>query len=624
MSAYHKIKSLEVKGGFLDGVKIEFDDNLNCLIGGRGTGKTTVIEFIRYALMMMPDADVARDLHGQIEGLVLNNLGSGRLRLQVQTKDGLTYFVDRSANEDSEVFDENEEPTAITLDRGVFRAEIYSQNQIEDIANSPRFQLDIIDKFVEKEIGEIYSKVRAVRRNLSHNAAEVIKLNGEIAELSEGLTELDVVSEKLKAFKIPDGEDADLINKELSKKSLRDRETRTIERANDFLLWVRESRQDFLEEFKDRAKRVVDHDVSQGPNGDIIGRIETVLSEFSASAVEELAMILKGVETSQGTVKSAEAELQKAHLEQEKIYRELIEKHEEQKGAAKERALLYKKQNELLERKKEVEGKKGLFSEKMQQRERFIEKLSELRDSRFEIRQKVANDLNSKLLPDIRVSVTQFGSKDEYREALVKPLRGTGRQYNSIADRIVNSIAPQDFVRMIQTNSAQELVAHLSIDEEKANWLISHLKDSEDIYEIETVELHDRPKVELKDGAEYKDSTELSTGQKCTTILPILLLESDSPLLVDQPEDNLDNKFIYETVVKKICEEQKTRQLIFVTHNPNIPVLGDAKKVFVMNSTGKKASIQTSGTVDEVKDEIETLLEGGREAFELRKQRYGH
>lgn len=52
---YHKIKSLEVKGGFLDGMKIEFDDNLNCLIGGRGTGKTTVIEFIRYALGKMPD-----------------------------------------------------------------------------------------------------------------------------------------------------------------------------------------------------------------------------------------------------------------------------------------------------------------------------------------------------------------------------------------------------------------------------------------------------------------------------------------------------------------------------------------------------------------------------------------
>ncbi len=623
MSAYHKIKSLEVKGGFLDGVKIDFADNLNCLIGGRGTGKTTVIEFIRYALMM-PDAGVARDLHGQIEGLILNNLGSGRLRLQVQTKDGLTYFVDRSANEAPEVFNENEEPTAITLDRGVFRAEIYSQNQIEDIANSPRFQLDIIDKFVEKEIGEIYSKIRAVRRNLSHNAAEVIKLNGEIAELSEGLTELDVVSEKLKAFMIPDGEDADLINKELSKKSLRDRETRTIERANDFLQWVRESRQVFLEGLEDRAKRVVDPDVSQWPNGDIIGRIETVLSGFSVTARDGLARIQKSVEATDGTINGAERDLQKAHLEQEKIYRELIEKHEKQKGAAKERALLYKKQNELLERKKEVEGRKGVLSEKMQQRERFIEKLSELKDSRFEIRQKVAKDLNSKLLPDIRVSVTQFGSKDEYREALVKPLRGTGRQYNSIVDKIVNSIAPQDFVRMIQTNSAQELVAHLNIDEERANWLISHLKDSEDIYEIETVELHDRPKVELKDGTEYKDSTELSTGQKCTTILPILLLESDSPLLVDQPEDNLDNKFIYETVVKKICEEQKTRQLIFVTHNPNIPVLGDAKKVFVLNSTGKKASIQTSGTVDEVKDEIETLLEGGREAFELRKQRYGH
>lgn len=623
MSVYHKIKTLEVKGGFLDGMTIDFADDLNCLIGGRGTGKTTVIEFIRYTLMMMPDARLARDQHKQIEGLVLNNLGSGRIRLQVQTRDGLSYFVDRSANEDPEVFDENDEPTAITLDRAVFRAEIYSQNQIEDIANSPWFQLELIDKFIEKEIGEISSEIRTVCRNLSHNASEITKLKGEIAELSEGLTELDVVTEKLKAFRIPEGEDADLINRELSKKSLRDREIRTLDRADDFLLWVLESLQILSEESEDRAKRVVDSDVLQGPNKGLMGRIETAISELSASVREGLSHIRKSVETCQSTVRTTGEDLQKAHLEQEKAYREVIEKHEEQKGVAKERALLQKKQNELLERKKEVEGRKGLLSEKKEERERLLGRLSELRDSRFELRQKVAEELNGKLMPDIKVSVTQFGNKDEYRELLIKSLRGTGRKYTPLAERII-SIPPHDFVRMVQTNSSQELIDHLNIDEERANWLISQLKDTDDIYEIETVEQHDRPKIELKDGTEYKDSTELSTGQKCTTILPILLLESESPLLVDQPEDNLDNKYIYDTVVRKIREEQKTRQMIFVTHNPNIPVLGDAGRVFVLDSTGRKASIRTSGTVDEVKEDIETLLEGGREAFELRKERYGH
>jgi len=99
------------------------------------------------------------------------------------------------------------------------------------------------------------------------------------------------------------------------------------------------------------------------------------------------------------------------------------------------------------------------------------------------------------------------------------------------------------------------------------------------VFDIEIVELLDLPRIELLDGDAYKDSTMLSTGQKCTTILPILLLESESPLLIDQPEDNLDNRFIYETVVKSVSEMKAKRQLLFVTHNPNIPVLGDAEKV---------------------------------------------
>lgn len=115
-----------------------------------------------------------------------------------------------------------------------------------------------------------------------------------------------------------------------------------------------------------------------------------------------------------------------------------------------------------------------------------------------------------------------------------------------------------------------------------------------------------------------------STGQKSTSILPILLLDSDRPLLVDQPDDNLDNGFIYETIVKRISDVKRNRQLIFVTQNPNIPVLGDASKVFVFRSSGSKEWIEKEGTVDECRMHIITLLEGDEEAFRLRKQRYDY
>ncbi|MFY8201742.1 MAG: hypothetical protein ACOVLE_13785, partial [Pirellula staleyi] len=116
----------------------------------------------------------------------------------------------------------------------------------------------------------------------------------------------------------------------------------------------------------------------------------------------------------------------------------------------------------------------------------------------------------------------------------------------------------------------------------------------------------------------------LSTGQKCTTVLPLLLLESANPLLVDQPEDNLDNRFISEAVVEAILKMKSRRQMIFVTHNPNIPVLGDAERVFVLDSDGATARKSNEGTVDECKREIVNLLEGGENAFKVRKCRYAY
>ena len=122
--------------------------------------------------------------------------------------------------------------------------------------------------------------------------------------------------------------------------------------------------------------------------------------------------------------------------------------------------------------------------------------------------------------------------------------------------------------------------------------------------------------------ANFKDAAELSRGQKCTALLPILLARRDSPLIIDQPEDNLDNHFIFETVVNAVQRLKRHRQMIFITHNANIPVLAEADLVLVMNSDGRIGAVEKSGTVDECREQIIDLLEGGREAFELRSKRY--
>jgi len=139
-----------------------------------------------------------------------------------------------------------------------------------------------------------------------------------------------------------------------------------------------------------------------------------------------------------------------------------------------------------------------------------------------------------------------------------------------------------------------------------------------------TIELGDLPQIELLEGDSGATRWKLSTGQKCTTILPILLLESSNPLLVDQLEDNLDNRYIYDTVVNAIQQVKQRRQLILITHNPNIPVLGEASGVYVLTSTGERSRVANRGSVDDCKDEIINLLEGGKEAFVRRKERYNY
>ncbi len=123
----------------------------------------------------------------------------------------------------------------------------------------------------------------------------------------------------------------------------------------------------------------------------------------------------------------------------------------------------------------------------------------------------------------------------------------------------------------------------------------------------------------------------MSTGQKATAVLLLLLLESDAPLIVDQPEDDLDNRFITEGVVPRMREEKRRRQFVFSTHNANIPVLGDAELILGLKAQGEAehgtASVpdEYMASIDskEVRELVEEILEGGREAVEMRRLKYG-
>ena len=156
------------------------------------------------------------------------------------------------------------------------------------------------------------------------------------------------------------------------------------------------------------------------------------------------------------------------------------------------------------------------------------------------------------------------------------------------------------------------------------------------VMRIEELDLPPSTEIELNLSSDPKQPSfqkldDLSTGQKATAVLLLLLLESEAPLVVDQPEDDLDNRFISEGVVPNMRREKRRRQFVFATHNANIPVLGDAALIVAMEASGEagrgsaRLSHENIGSIDtpRVSELTEELLEGGRTAFEMRRKKYG-
>ena len=123
-----------------------------------------------------------------------------------------------------------------------------------------------------------------------------------------------------------------------------------------------------------------------------------------------------------------------------------------------------------------------------------------------------------------------------------------------------------------------------------------------------------------------KEFSKLSLGQQQSILLSILLFSNrNCPLLIDQPEDNLDSEFIYKTIVTNLRKIKEFRQVIIATHNANIAVLGDAELIVPLKSTSEKSHIMDRGSIDntDTKKITCSILEGGEKAFIRRKEIYG-
>lgn len=598
---------------------------LNCLIGARGTGKTTILELIRFALDALPSPELDPAARRRVESLIEQNLAGGRVELAIETADGLTYTITRAAGEDPIILDAGGRATEITLGAGAFfRADIYSQNEIESIADRATSQLKLLDRFEPERIATIHEQFALVYHALASNAGQLGPLQARLAGLAEELGALPGIEEKLRGYGAGNGESVEAINKAHALKALRDREVRAVASAGEFLNGYSQQLKGLVGCVHAKVHSIFSGDVGTGPNAEALAAIKRMLLNSGSELDTSLAAAHQRVELTLNELRSSWRSLSLSQHQQELAFRALIEQHEAAQGQAVERSRLERTRNDLLAKQRAREELRAQLADLQIMRTDMLHRLSELRDELFAIRRAVAERITLALRGTVRVRVLQSGNPEEYLSTLMDALRSSRLKHGVVAQKLVNAFMPARLVEIVRSGDTRPLVEEAEINEEQARKVVEALSSSEALYRLEAVDLPDLPSVELNDGGEYKPSQSLSTGQKCTTILPILLLESNNPLLIDQPEDNLDNRFIFECVVASIREMKPRRQMIFVTHNPNIPVLGDAEQVFVLESDGGNARLVRSGTVDECRQEIVTLLEGGEEAFKQRQNRYAY
>ena len=615
------IRGIRITHGFLGGLDTPLSEHLNCIIGARGTGKTSLIEFIRYALDLMPSGEPERR---RIMGIVEGNLAGGRIELSLTTCNGTDCTVSRTQGEPPMLLDGEGRPTGKAYLASLFGIDIFSQNEVERIADDIGSQLRLIDSFDQANLRDMDRAIADKEAELRENARRMVPLKREIAELEDAVSGLAAKEEQIRGFANVSGQDSKRMVKANAERAMREREAAIIPGMQEVFTKAVRGMKQLCREMENGLAfyRLEEFDTS--PNTALFDE----LGSHSAACRDEIsgkvAAIVQFMREAWPEFENIQGRLTEAHQAQELEYNSLLEQSNADRAAIVERRRLERERDELRKKNALLEEKRGLLRQCQEERDDLSDSLSEKREQRFTARKTIVDRINAAVGPSVRVTLEPSSNSTPYRDALVNALRGSQMQYSAVVDKITEHVTPAELAGMLGRGNAgrDELIRATGINPRQADIVMNVFKGEEARLEIEMTDLPDLTTIELLDGSAYKATKDLSTGQKCNAILPILLLDSDRPLIIDQPEDNLDNAFIHSTVVRSVAAVKRRRQLLFVTHNPNIPVLGEAEQMLVLESNGTEGRLRNSGSIEHCKDDIVNLLEGGKEAFEKRKEFY--
>ena len=614
--------------------EIEFNPQLTTIIGGRGSGKSSVLRFLRGAFGHDKDleklVEIKEDQKQFFKKVDENGLGvlKDDTRIEVYfVRDNLEYRIVYDKGNSSTVveqYDVTAKDYIPLLDEGFidfFQFEEYSQKQIFSIAQKPNSLRNRIDSAIPalEDILAAYRRQRQEYRSMTNTLRALQRAVQDKGKLNTEIKDLNSKIELLKQSDI-----SSLINQQQSFNQQRDYIRKYV---------------DYLKKLIDKLKTNIPEFESLQPfNSEVIDEkyrddVSKILNE-STSSLQDMGTLLK-----------------QKYTELDKIYKKATEQL--MAGSLYRDALISKQQ---FEKKKAELGAKGvtdmtdfekftrLLNQKNEELKQILLKEAELSkltqtilqqqqivsQKRIELSQKRRDFVNSCINSDkIKISIRPYYDQTDFRDKFRKIVQKELSYENGIS-KIVEMVYESNDI--LGNLARFKDTMHALHDDKLPNnpfdgrftSLIQGLTDAQ-MDDIDLLYPEDQIEMRYKgrDG-NFKPLSAASAGQKTTAILTFILSFGKTPLVLDQPEDDLDNRLVYDLIVDKIRQIKETRQVIVVTHNANIPVNGDAEYVVSMSSDTHNLKIQAEGTVenDKVKNEICEVMEGGVEAFRTRAKRY--
>ncbi|HYW77222.1 MAG TPA: AAA family ATPase [Gammaproteobacteria bacterium] len=612
------------EGGFLDDTSAHFNENLNVLVGGRGTGKSTMVESMRYALGLEPLGDEARKAH---EGVIRQVLRSGtKISLLVRSHkpSARCYTIERSVPNPPVVKDENGEVLTLSPQDVMPGVEVFGQHEISELTKSPGKLTLLLERFMDRD-PSLANRKSTLRLELERSRRRIVDVRQEMQTLEERLAALPGLEETQKRF-----QQAGLEEK-LKEKSLLVREERLFANVNERLEPIRTLHNDLIEGLPIDTAFVSKKALEGLPNADVLVEIEKVLgalSERLKAVAKEFEEALKEADNGIADTKARWDERRKSiEATYEKLLRELQKSNIDGAEFIRLRERI-EELRPLKDRKKNL--KRDLDTHEAHRR-KLLSEWEDIKAAEYREIERAAKKVSRKLRDRVRVEVTMAGNRDPLEQVL----REVGGNLAAALDRLRNL---EQLSLPALANACREgkdsLIKDYGLPAGAAERIAN--ADLELFMRIEELELPPTTEIELNTAPEgeppvWQSLDALSTGQKATAVLLLLLLESDAPLVVDQPEDDLDNRFITEGVVPIMRQEKRRRQFVFSTHNANIPVLGDAELIVGLAASGEakeghaRIATEHMGSIDfqPVRELVEDILEGGKDAFEMRRSKYG-